>query len=344
MHATSRPAGRWVEPDGLAAWRDRVTRTLDGRFGDAAPRLLLTTAVASLAAVAIVAIGVHALGDTTEHVGLAVTVAPAAAHGTVTASAEATAPANGPAVRAGATRRSLASAFPPGSFTPPPRLERVSVYRFTSAAPFVDARFDRTIDETGTVFLASLSAGALDDVDPSRTGTILPARAVTSVAVGTDDLDEDGERPARLPRGGARTAVAPIMAAPAKMVDKTFSHVEVVDARTIVATAVNAAPVRMQLSGILPPVDGLCPLIDGTPETCAARARTQLELFLRYRPIVCHMAAEAMASPIPAQCRVGSTDLAEWLLKSGWAKADGSDTRLLALADGAKRARRGLWR
>lgn len=156
------------------------------------------------------------------------------------------------------------------------------------------------------------------------TGTFAPPPAapvrVSSRKAAPDDIGADAvpSRPAT--KGPTWTLVAP----------------DVVDGRTLASGGR-----KVRLGGIaLPPADKTCRLLDGRSESCRERAKTQLELFVRHRPVACSGEAKAEAS-----CRIGSADVAEWLVRGGWVLAeDGAEPRLREAAAEAKRRRVGIWR
>ena len=97
--------------------------------------------------------------------------------------------------------------------------------------------------------------------------------------------------------------------------EQEFTRVEVVDGRTIAA-----GPLRIRLAGLdLPAKDEVCRTLDGRLEACAARAATQLELLTRSRTVVCRYRLET-SSEGAGTCRIGASDLAERMLRTGYTK------------------------
>lgn len=123
--------------------------------------------------------------------------------------------------------------------------------------------------------------------------------------------------------------------------ETVLSRVEVIDGRTL-----SAGALRVRLAGVdLLPAGQACPLLDGTAETCRNRARTQLELFLRHRPVACALPSERTGGTVTARCRLGGVDLSEWLVRSGWALGGaGAHPGLAKAAAEAKRRRLGAFR
>ena len=109
-----------------------------------------------------------------------------------------------------------------------------------------------------------------------------------------------------------RFARRPVQAA-APWREEEFGQVAVEDGRTLIANGV-----RLQLIGIdLPMPEQVCRTLDGRLELCAVRAATQLELLTRWRPVTCHYRMEGSGEAI-GRCRVGTTDLTERMVKSGY--------------------------
>jgi endonuclease YncB( thermonuclease family) len=95
--------------------------------------------------------------------------------------------------------------------------------------------------------------------------------------------------------------------------EREFAEVAVVDGRTL-----DAGGLRIRLSGLaLPSADEACRTLDGRIEACAARAATQLELITRWRKVSCRYQAGPSGEAV-GSCRVGSSDLAERLVKTGY--------------------------
>jgi endonuclease YncB( thermonuclease family) len=98
--------------------------------------------------------------------------------------------------------------------------------------------------------------------------------------------------------------------------DEEFSQVAVIDGRTL---AVDGT--RIRLAGLeLPGADEVCRTLDGRLESCTARAATQLELLTRWRKLSCHYRLGDGAAEAVGHCRVGTSDLSERLLKTGFAR------------------------
>ncbi|MCM2472709.1 thermonuclease family protein [Rhizobium sp. CG5] len=99
----------------------------------------------------------------------------------------------------------------------------------------------------------------------------------------------------------------------------------------------------LQLRGVQPTDrQRLCPGSDGTQWPCGMVARTQQRLFLRNRSVTCDIASANWTGTIVAACRIGDTDIAEWLIRNGWAEAAG-DQALMSLSEAARSAKLGLY-
>jgi endonuclease YncB( thermonuclease family) len=96
--------------------------------------------------------------------------------------------------------------------------------------------------------------------------------------------------------------------------EEEFAAVAVVDGRTLAAGAL-----RIRLVGLdLPMPEQVCRTLDGRLEHCTARAATQLELLTRWRKVTCRYRL-AGAEEAVGHCRIGTSDLAERMVKSGYA-------------------------
>ncbi|MEX0851956.1 MAG: thermonuclease family protein [Bauldia sp.] len=102
----------------------------------------------------------------------------------------------------------------------------------------------------------------------------------------------------------------------------------------------------IRVSGVAAPAaDASCGLAEGGGWPCGATALHSLRMFLRGRPVECYFPAVDGVADVTAPCRVGETDLGQWLLGQGWATPDGLATpEYRAVAEDARCARRGIWR
>ena len=112
------------------------------------------------------------------------------------------------------------------------------------------------------------------------------------------------------------------------------------------AATFKAGGKTIRISGVTPPpVDDTCLLSDGGQWPCGRTALHRLRMFLRGRAVECYFPNVEGAAEITAPCRVGTTDLAMWLLGQGWAELSELATDEYRQAAAAARcARRGIWR
>jgi hypothetical protein len=98
--------------------------------------------------------------------------------------------------------------------------------------------------------------------------------------------------------------------------EQEFAFVEIVDGRTL-----SAGDVTITLDGLeLPHPDQVCRTLDDRLEQCSARAATQLELLTRSRRLACRYRLTSSSSGV-GSCRIGSRDLAERMIRTGYARA-----------------------
>jgi endonuclease YncB( thermonuclease family) len=107
--------------------------------------------------------------------------------------------------------------------------------------------------------------------------------------------------------------------------DAEFSQVVALDGRTI-----EAQGVRIRLSGLaIPAPEDTCRTLDGGMEACATRAATQLELVTRFRKVACRYRLVGVADAV-GTCRLGTSDLAERLVKAGYVRRIDDNVRVAA--------------
>lgn len=109
----------------------------------------------------------------------------------------------------------------------------------------------------------------------------------------------------------------------------------------------------LRLSGIEPPrPDQMCRRLDGMQVSCIDRALSYLNLLIKGRRLTCEDApvAKSDAEDLPqASCRAGEADVAEAMVRQGWAKADWAkageqpEERFLLAENAARKQRLGLW-
>jgi endonuclease YncB( thermonuclease family) len=89
----------------------------------------------------------------------------------------------------------------------------------------------------------------------------------------------------------------------------------------------------------------ICKDEQGNTWPCGAAARAALTRLIRSRAVSCSLPPGGEAKAFAAQCRVGDTDLAEWMVRQGWAEP--SEPAGLAMKGAARAARQdriGVWR
>jgi hypothetical protein len=80
----------------------------------------------------------------------------------------------------------------------------------------------------------------------------------------------------------------------------------------------------------------------GAPEwPCGRMARAALRRFIRGRAVNCDIPPAGKTLADATRCTVGGEDIAEWLVRHGWAKADGG--AYASAATEAMSERRGIW-
>jgi endonuclease YncB( thermonuclease family) len=104
----------------------------------------------------------------------------------------------------------------------------------------------------------------------------------------------------------------------------------------------------LRLVGIVPPrPEQMCRRLDGMQVSCIDRALSYMNLLIKGRRLSCDDAPavkpEADAPP-QASCRAGEADLAEAMVRQGWAKAgEQPEERFLLAESAARKQRLGLW-
>lgn len=151
-----------------------------------------------------------------------------------------------------------------------------------------------------------------------NTGNLFEARPFTAA-------------PARL-QAGPSPAGPPLAFAPAApgngWRETEHPRVEAVDGRTL-----DAGSLRIVIGGIgLPDPGQMCRTLDGRIEPCAARARTQLELLTRSRTVSCRT-RDLSPGVAEGSCRIGSSDLAERLVKTGFVHRRSDEGQAVASMD-----------
>ncbi len=99
---------------------------------------------------------------------------------------------------------------------------------------------------------------------------------------------------------------------------------------------------RLQLAGIIPtPADKVCTDPSGVEWPCGMLAKTNFRLFLRLRTVSCDLDSADWSGTVTTSCKIGTQDLSQWLVETGWADAaDGS--ALVEAGTKAKQDQKGL--
>jgi hypothetical protein len=101
--------------------------------------------------------------------------------------------------------------------------------------------------------------------------------------------------------------------------EKEFASVSVIDGRTL-----GAGGLKIRLAGVqLPREDAICRTLDGRLETCLSRAATTLDVNTRWRRVSCRYQMQGFGHAV-GSCRVGGADLAERVVRAGFARREGS--------------------
>jgi endonuclease YncB( thermonuclease family) len=119
-----------------------------------------------------------------------------------------------------------------------------------------------------------------------------------------------------------------------------LDHIEIIDAQTI-----RTGEMVVRLAGIeSPKSEAMCKRLDGLLVSCQDRALSYLQLLVKGRMIACTGKLENDGFR-EGRCRIGETDLAEQLVRQGWAKAgDLPEERIVMAETAAKQQKLGIWR
>jgi endonuclease YncB( thermonuclease family) len=99
----------------------------------------------------------------------------------------------------------------------------------------------------------------------------------------------------------------------------------------------------IRLSGLTAPErDDTCPAPQGKTWPCGRVGQTALARLIRSRAIECVFAGRAPDGALLGRCTVAATDINEWVVRRGWARADVASTYAEALA-AARQDGSGLW-
>lgn len=166
------------------------------------------------------------------------------------------------------------------------------------------------------------------------------ALAEDTVAPATRDVTAPGMMPGPKVDGPLeREAVPPLPPDPPRW--RRFFLPETTDAATFIVKGIT-----IHIAGVTPPaVDATCTFADGSPWPCGQTALYSFRRFLHGRAVECYFPYEEGVTDVTAPCRIASTDLALWLLKTGWAKPNELATGdYKSAAANARCAGLGMWR
>lgn len=171
---------------------------------------------------------------------------------------------------------------------------------------------------------------------------IIPAKSIERVPGGQTQVTDDVTSAATVRRwrslvaSGAITAESIATARPAP-----HAAIEVVDPTTL-----RAGEMVVRLAGVIsPPGNTTCRRLDGLAVPCADRAISYLQLLVKGRAVACSRAGLAPDGVEKGQCRIGESDIAEQMVRQGWAKAEDQPEERFLLAEAAARKQKlGIWR
>ncbi len=185
--------------------------------------------------------------------------------------------------------------------------------------------------DTAAIRLAEIAAP-----EPPAT----PAPEAEMVAPAVRDVTAPGMTPGpRIDRPMVRQPVPEPPPLPPRW--RRFFGVVAVDAGTL-----DLGPRRLKLAGIAAPAADADCTPDAAPSwPCGRAALTAFRLFLRSRAIECFLPPETLDDPVVGPCRLGETDLANWLVAQGWAEPAATAPEELRLAAArASCSGAGIWR
>lgn len=181
--------------------------------------------------------------------------------------------------------------------------------------------------------LAGPGAGAFAPTEdaPRAKAVSMPEMVSAKPADRVPSLDETTSAFRRKARPEAEPAAAPTEP----------PRIEIVDAATM-----RAGAMTVRIAGIaLPAREKSCRRLDGLAVACVDRAESYLELLVRNRAVACDRAGTAADGVELGRCRIGETDIAEQMVRQGWAEAQDRDEPRLVLAEAqAKKQKLGIWR
>ena len=197
-----------------------------------------------------------------------------------------------------------------------------------------------------------------DATPPAPAQAPAPASAPAKVGPGPIVKADPAPAPAaRTPAGGAAILPAPDIAGPLTRVPRAppppapATAPEPLTLRRVQVDApgqIRADRQTIRLAGIrAPTLDRVCTDGSGKRWPCGVQSRSALRAFIGPRQITCTPpvpVAGGRPDETEASCAVGTHDLAEWLVRQGWAEpGDDAPEGFAALADQARTDGLGLW-
>ncbi len=220
-----------------------------------------------------------------------------------------------------------------------------SAIRRDAAALACDPAVQRkaTLRVSALAALVTLGLTAGPDFRPDPALTEAPRRvAVAMPEIVTvkpaDRVPSAGETTSAFQRRPRSTPdAAPVAEAPAV----PPPGIEIVDAGTL-----KAGSMVVRIAGLAAPsADRTCRRLDGLAVPCVSRAESYLELLVRGRAVACDRAGVAEDGVPLGRCRIGEIDIAEQMVRQGWAEAADRDQPALVMAEAqARRQKLGIWR
>jgi endonuclease YncB( thermonuclease family) len=153
-------------------------------------------------------------------------------------------------------------------------------------------------------------------------------------------------RRAPLPESAELPAAAPDAVAAPESTASTRPLPAVREAEVLEAGMIRAGDASYRLAGIVLPENGrMCRRLDGLAVPCMDRAQSYLQLLVKGRAIACERAPQLSDGPLEASCRFGDTDIAEQMVRQGWARAGEQPEERFVVAEAAARKQKlGIWR
>lgn len=101
----------------------------------------------------------------------------------------------------------------------------------------------------------------------------------------------------------------------------------------------------VQIADLVPPDSARqCRRLDGLTVPCIDRLHSYVQLIVRGRSVGCHHVGTSEAGRDLGRCQIGEADVAEQIIRQGWAgAAKGADQRLVLAEAAARRQKLGMW-